>query len=158
MANELQFYGDPSSDTGLTITAKVYDNTGTQTGSDVTCTEVGSLAIYRGDMPTASAGKYVVRFFESTTFKGQGVIYWDGSAEITLNTIDTVIAKASDINALNDITAGEVVTAMQSVADDFKADVTSINSDVTAIKNKTDNLPDDPAKESSVQTSIAVSV
>ena len=78
----------------------------------------------------------------------------------TLSEIEasTVIAKASDINALNDITAGEVVTAMQSVADDFKADVTSINNDVTAIKNKTDNLPDDPAKESSVQTSIAVSV
>ncbi len=88
MADELQYYGDPSSDSGLTIVARVYDNTGTIVGSDVSCTEVGSLAIYQGDMPTASAGTYAVRFFDGTILKGQGIIHWSGSAEITLETLN----------------------------------------------------------------------
>tara|TARA_B100001248_G_scaffold239629_1_gene205033 strand:+ start:11849 stop:12331 length:483 start_codon:yes stop_codon:yes gene_type:complete len=92
MANELQFYGNPALDSGLTIKAKIYDHTGTQIGSDVTCVEVGVLAIYRGDMPTTSAGEYVVRFFESTLLKGQGIIYWSGSDEINLNTIDAAVS------------------------------------------------------------------
>lgn len=98
MANELQYYGDPAYDTGLTITGKVYDSSGSQVGSDVSCTEVGSLAIYRGNMPTASAGEYAVRFFDaSSVLKSQGIIYWDGSAEITIETLNDL--SSSDIQS-----------------------------------------------------------
>lgn len=90
MADELQYYGNPDSDTGLTITAKVYDSAGAQVGSDASCSEVGALAIYIGDMPTASAGVYAVRFFSSGDFVAHGVLEWDGANEITNAMIDTV--------------------------------------------------------------------
>ena len=54
MANELVL--PPGNASGLTVTAKVYSQAGVQVGSDVSCTEVGSTSIYRGDMPTASQG------------------------------------------------------------------------------------------------------
>ena len=94
MANELQYYANPDTDTGQSITAKVYDDAGSQVGSDVVCTEVGTLAIYHGDMPTASAGVYTVRFFESSSFVAQGTIEWGGGNEITNvalhNSIDAI--------------------------------------------------------------------
>lgn len=89
MANELIYSGNPTGDTGLTITGEVYDVTGTQVGSDVTMTEVGSLAFYRGDMPTAGAGKYYVRFFDTGTLKDEIIFIWDGSAEVTLQTVQS---------------------------------------------------------------------
>lgn len=82
MANELQLYADPENDSGLTVLARVYDQSGTQVGTDVTCTEVGVLAIYRGDMPPSPGGEFVVRFFAGSTLLAQAPIYWDGSAEI----------------------------------------------------------------------------
>ena len=91
MANELQYYGDPAPDSGLTIIARVYDDAGAQVGTDVTCTESGTTAIYIGDMPAAAAGVYGVRFFDGTTLKGQGCIEWDGAAEINDLSIDTLI-------------------------------------------------------------------
>lgn len=124
MANELQYYGDPSADSGLTIVARVYDDTGTQTGSDVSCTEVGSLAIYRGDMPTAGAGEYAVRFFDGTTLKSQGVIYWDGAAEVNQSTINT------DIDALNDFDP-----ASDTVARVTLVDTTTANTDMRGTDN-----------------------
>ena len=91
MANELIYSGDPATDSGLTITGKVYDTTGTQVGGSVTMTEVGVLAIYRGDMPTADAGKYYVRFDDTGTLKDQFIFYWDGTAEVNVQTIDAAI-------------------------------------------------------------------
>jgi len=88
MANELQYYGDPDKDSGLTIIARVYDAAGVQAGTDITCTEVGTLAIYMGDMPAAPAGMYAVRFHDGTRQIGQGCISWDGTAEITALTKD----------------------------------------------------------------------
>ncbi len=87
MANELIYSGDPASDSGLTITGRVYDITGTQVGSDVTMTEVGVLAIYRGNMPTAGAGKYYVRFFNVAVLQDQFIFYWDGTNEINTQTL-----------------------------------------------------------------------
>lgn len=92
MANEIQYFGDPANESGLTLTARVYDDTGTQVGSDVSLTEVGSLAIYRGNMPSASAGGYIIRVFNSTIMLSQGPIYWDGSAEIDVQTLDADLA------------------------------------------------------------------
>jgi len=105
MSNELQYYGDPVVDTGLTVVARVYDSSGVQVGSDVATTEVGALAIYRGDMPVAVEGSYGVRFFNGTLLLGQETISWDGTAEkINASTsevnanevkIDTAIAQAT---------------------------------------------------------------
>lgn len=88
MANEIQYFGDPANESGLTLAARVYDDTGTQVGADVSLTEVGSLAIYRGDMPTASADNYIIRIFNSTALLSQGAFYWDGAAEIDIQTLD----------------------------------------------------------------------
>jgi hypothetical protein len=84
MANELSFYG-VLNQTGLTVTAKVYNNVGSQVGSDVVCSEAGVLAIYIGDMPTTPIGQYGVRFFNGSVLLGQGSIFWSGSQELTLD-------------------------------------------------------------------------
>ena len=161
MANELQFYGTPATDSGLTIVARVYDNAGVQTGGDVSCTEVGVLAIYRGDMPSASAGEYVVRFFSGSDLVAQGLIYWDGSAEITIGTVDTVV------DGLNDVSSADVLAQVSAglatydaptkaeldsglaglndptaaaVAAQVRTELTTELSEVTAVKAKTDSL------------------
>lgn len=71
---------------------RVYGIDGVQVSTDVTMTEVGSLAFYRGDMPTAVAGKYYVRFFDGSTLKAEIILYWDSAAEITLQTLNVQIA------------------------------------------------------------------
>jgi len=93
MAGELQYYGHPSTESGLTVTARVYDSSGAQTGSDVSCTETGTLAIYIGTMPTAAAGAYGIRFFDSAgTLLGQGPLFWDGTNETTAQTLAATLA------------------------------------------------------------------
>ena len=106
MSNELQYYGDPVVDTGLTVVARVYNSSGVQVGSDVATNEVGSLAIYRGDMPVAVEGNYGVRFFSGTLLLGQSEISWDGAAERTIlgnatptNVSDAQTAIQSDLSA-----------------------------------------------------------
>lgn len=98
MSDELQFYGDPAIQSGFTVTAKVYDDLGSQQGGDVSCTEVGSLAIYIGDMPTATAGTYGVRFFDSSNnLLAQTTIYWDGTNEVDLGTINVDVDLTQNI-------------------------------------------------------------
>lgn len=82
MANELQFYG-LIAQTGLTVVARVYTDAGAQVGSDVSCPEVGTSAIYIGNMPVTVAGTYAVRFVSAGEAVGSGVIEWDGTAEVT---------------------------------------------------------------------------
>lgn len=106
MSDELQYYGAPE-DTGLTVTAKVYNNSGAQVGTDVSCTEVGVLAIYQGDMPTASSGIYVVRFTDSEdSLLGHGKIHWDGTVEIDESTV------SADIAALNNPSSSDNASAV----------------------------------------------
>lgn len=90
MANELRFFSTLAN-TGFTVTARVYDASGAQVGADVSCPEVGTDAIYIGDMPTAAAGSYAVRFISGGEVVGMGTIEWDGAAEITRRMIDTVV-------------------------------------------------------------------
>lgn len=104
MSNELQFYGTPANDSGLTVVARVYNNAGVQVGSDVACAEVGVLAIYMGDMPTAGAGGYTVRFFNGATLMGQGPLFWDGTVEVTDLTLDTLVKGIDDADAVWDAT------------------------------------------------------
>lgn len=82
MSGELQYLGNPDTDTGFTVTADVYDNAGVLISESISCSEVGALSIYIGDMPTAAAGLYSVRFFNGATFLNQGTINWDGAVEI----------------------------------------------------------------------------
>lgn len=109
MANELQFYGDTSLFPGKTVVGKVYDASGTQVGSDITMTEVGSTGIFRGDMPTAAKGSYGVRFIFNDIIAAQGEIFWDGNNEVTIldgggggiskQDLDNAVAEiATDIN------------------------------------------------------------
>jgi hypothetical protein len=134
MADELQYYGDPSSDTGLTVIARVYDNTGTLVGSDVTTAEVGSLAIYQGDMPTAGAGSYAVRFFNGTTMLGQGIIQWDGSAEVTEQTLNAQVTALNDFDPASDTVARVTLV-----------DTTTANTDMRGTDGANTTAPDDTA-------------
>jgi hypothetical protein len=96
MANELNYYGRLN-ETGLTVIARVYNQSGSQIGADVSCTEVGTNAIYIGDMPSASIGQYGIRFFDSNNLLlGQGLINWSGSSEIEL-TIPDILADTDEL-------------------------------------------------------------
>lgn len=81
MANELQILGDPVADTGKTITCKVYNSAGTQVGGTISCPEQGTLAWYRGNMPTATAGEYLLHFYEGAAFLSAATFFWTGSIE-----------------------------------------------------------------------------
>jgi len=83
MANEIQLYGDDTY-IGATVTAKVYDDAGSQVGTDVSLSEVGSTGIHLGDMPTADKGVYAVRFYLAGAIVAQGEIHWNGTKEVTV--------------------------------------------------------------------------
>lgn len=104
MADELQF----ARETGLTITASVYGADGTLISGSIACGEIGTTGLYIGDMPTASAGSYTVIFADSTEgFVGAGKIEWDGSAEITVRTLDTNVGALNNFNpATQSVTVG----------------------------------------------------
>ncbi|MEM6898449.1 MAG: hypothetical protein AAF583_01580 [Pseudomonadota bacterium] len=89
MANELNFYGDPASQSGLTVVANIYDAAGFQVSGDIPCPEGPSSSIYVGNMPAAPAGQYGVRFFQSgvATLLATGFIDWDGANEVTTATL-----------------------------------------------------------------------
>lgn len=102
MANELQFLGTDEQ-SGLTVVARVYNSAGAQVGADVACAEIGTDAIYIGDMPTAVAGEYSVRFVDDVddVYLAHGLMVWDGAAEITARMIDTVVDNiVADTNEL----------------------------------------------------------
>lgn len=133
MADELQFFGD-FTQTGLTVTARIYDGTGVQTGADVSCPEVGTTAVYVADMPANPAGSYAIRFIADSEVLGSGILEWDGAAEITNRMIDSVadsiladtnelqtnqgdwatatgFATSGQISALNDLSSADVTAA-----------------------------------------------
>lgn len=86
MSNELRIAGDPNFDSGITVTATLYNPDGTVHTSGIPCPEVGTNAIFVGDMPAAVAGNYLVRYFLSTgDLYGQDCLMWDGSQEVTGN-------------------------------------------------------------------------
>ncbi len=85
MANELFFAGNPDNESGLTVTADVYDRAGTLVSSGISCSEVGTTAIYLGDMPASGPGSYLVRYFDGGSFRAQGELMWDGERVVTGN-------------------------------------------------------------------------
>jgi len=86
MAKELNT-SQPTS--GLSITARLFQN-GATVITSITCSEVGTTRFYSGDMPTITAGTYQVVFYTSaTTPVADGLIAWNGSAEILVNDLST---------------------------------------------------------------------
>lgn len=74
---------------GLSITARLFQN-GATVITSITCSEVGTTRFYSGDMPTITAGTYQVVFYTSaTTPVADGLIAWNGSAEILINDLST---------------------------------------------------------------------
>ncbi len=141
MANEIQYYGRLSQ-TGLTLVARVYDESGSQVGSDVSLSESGSLAIYRGDMPTASAGIYGVRVFNSASLLGQGVIEWDGTQEVSRN-LDAAVSTRSTFDPTSD-----------AVAQVTLVDTTTTNTDMRGTDGANTVAPSTPGDVSSAQSAI----
>lgn len=117
MANELAYYGDPATESGLTVVARIINVDGSQNGGDVSTSETGSTARYVGNMPAVSAGSYGVQFFDSTagTLLGQGQIFWDGTAEVDSLTLDTdVDAILADTAAMQPTVATNLDAAVSS--------------------------------------------
>lgn len=79
--------------TGLTVTAKLYLNgVIANGGTPVACPEyAGQGGLYQGNMPALAAGEYYVQFFSAGVVQSAGNIDWDGTNQITLQTIATQI-------------------------------------------------------------------
>ena len=110
MANELQFYG-LLAQTGLTVVARIYDDTGAQVGGDVACPENGSTAVYVGDMPSVAAGQYAVRFVASGEVVGTGEINWSGSEELSpAVSADPTSSKLDELHLMRGLDPANPVT------------------------------------------------
>ena len=86
MAHEAKYYGR-ATQTGLTLTAQLYNSSAATSGSAISMTEtaVGSSAIYTGTVPASTvAGTYWMKILNGATVMGQGEFVWDGAAEVTL--------------------------------------------------------------------------
>jgi hypothetical protein len=158
MANELNIALAKS---GLTVTAQPYQS-GAAVGSAISCPEVGSTGFYSGNM-AGSAGTYQIAFRASSANVGSGSIVWDGTAEVAPSTLTT-----GDLPSVP--SAASVATAVRTELTELSnldASVSSrlasasytspANSDISAIKSKTDNLPASPAAVSDIPTTAQIS-
>ena len=128
MANEIVL--PPGNDAGLTVTAKVFDQSGSQVGSNVSCSEVGSTSIYRGTMPTASQAVYFVEFEDSSSqHLGTYEMDWTGSVERTVFDTPTT----AQVNA-------EVDTALVNYAGPTKTEMDTFQTAVTNLINALNNI------------------
>ncbi len=110
MANELNIQLDPFSDSGLTLIAKGFNPDGTQIGSNITMTEVGSRAYYTASfsLTSVSDGAYLISFETATDFYGQGVLYVKDGNELDLSDVETeTLASARETNIISEINANE---------------------------------------------------
>jgi hypothetical protein len=146
--------------TGLTVTAQPYQN-GAAVGSAISCPETGSTGFYSGNM-TGTAGTYQVAFLASAANVGSGSIVWDGTAEVAPSTLTT-----GDLPSVP--SAASVATAVRTELTEISnldASISSrlasasytapANSDITAIKSKTDSLPASPAAVSDIPTTAQI--
>ena len=98
MANELNILLD----TGLTITAKVYNSAGTQQGTTVSMSEVVTSQ-YSGafDISSLADGVFPVHFYEGSVLVGSGSLNVKGGAEVSLASLNN-FNPSSDTVALVD--------------------------------------------------------
>lgn len=151
MANELNIQLDPFNDIGLTLIAKGFNPDGTQLGSDITMTEVGSRAYYTADFSLTGVadGAYFISFETATKFYGSGVLYVKDNDELDISDIAPdnagITQIQTDISNLNDITATEVYTEFTTGnnEDAFKADVSNLASQASVdnLQTSVDAIP-----------------
>jgi len=126
---------------------------------------VGALAIYVGDMPTAAAGTYGVRFFDSNDFIiAQGFIDWDGTAEVTDQTLDalaklrptlTEMEASTPLTGVADVSA--LATAVQVAALPTPLTAAQVNAEVDSALTDYDAAtgPELAAAQAAIQSDIA---
>lgn len=175
MAGEITFGSSQYS--GDTLYFRLFDETGdiwsTVSGAfvtlasadvgdyDISLTETASTGEYKGNMPGAGAGVYPFVVCQqaggspawSDDRIGEGIIQWDGSSEIPLNTI------LADTNEMQgDLADGgrldNLIDGIKANTDDL-ADGSRIDLLIDAIKAKTDNLPADPADDSDIDSQLS---
>jgi hypothetical protein len=155
MANELNI-ALPTS--GLTVTAQLFQG-GATSGSAISLTEVGSSGFYSGNM-TGSAGTYEIAFIASSTNVGSGSIVWDGTNEVPVSTLTAAQVNTECDTALSDVGLTSTVTGR--IDADISSRLATIgytapaNSDITAIKAKTDNLPASPAATGDIPSAATI--
>jgi hypothetical protein len=148
MANELNIALAKS---GLTVTAQRYQ-AGAAVGSAISCPETGSSGFYSGNM-TGTAGTYQLAFISASANVGSGNIVWDGSAEVA-SSAPTVVQIRTEMDANSTKLANLDASVSSRLA---SASYTApANSDITAIKSKTDSLPASPAAVSDIPTTAQI--
>jgi hypothetical protein len=152
MANELNI----ALSTGLTVTAQPYTS-GAASGSPISLSEIGTTGFYTGDM-AGSAGTYQLVFLSGGAAVGTGQIVWSGTAEIPVSTLTTgdlpSVPSASSVAAAVRTELTEISNLDASVSSRLAATsyTAPANSDISAIKAKTDNLPASPAATGDIPT------
>jgi len=143
-------------ESGVTVTCQPYQ-AGAAVGSPITLTEIGTSAVYSGNM-TGSAGTYILAFNDGTENVGVGSIVWSGSAEVPVSTLtsgdlpsvptaaDNATAVRAELTELANLDASVSSRSTLTTGDIPSADI-------TAIKAKTDNLPAAPAAASDIPAS-----
>ena len=98
MANELNIV---LAESGATVTCQPYQ-AGAAVGSPISLTEIGTSAVYSGNM-TGAAGTYLLAFHDGTENVGVGTIVWSGTAEVPVSTLTTgdlpTVPSVTDIRA-----------------------------------------------------------
>ena len=112
MANELQF---PLGQSGLsTIAANLYLSGGARTlaAGAIAMSDTGTPGMYWGTVPSGlAAGSYTVSVYNSATLVGAGDLEWDGSQQITSDTLLTAIT-ALDVAAMAAAVRAELATEL----------------------------------------------
>ena len=164
--------------TGLTVTCQPYQ-AGAAVGSAISCPETGSTGFYSGNM-TGSAGTYQLAFRAAGANVGGGSIVWSGSDEIPASTFNpstdavanvtlcattTTLTNAPSVPSAATIASQvrtELATELARVDQNISSRLASsaytapANSDIAAIKAKTDALNTDRlAQVSTVATTGA---
>lgn len=81
MANEINAKLPMPLFAGATVIAQLWQNNA-QVGSDIALVE-GVAGLFTGDAPILTAGEYNVFFYVDVNMVAAGVIYWDGTQEIS---------------------------------------------------------------------------
>ena len=143
MANEINL----TQDTGLNLTAKVYNVAGVQQGSTVSLTEVAT-GLYSGNfaLTGVSDGRYTVLFFNSAIVVGFGNLYVVDELESDLHKLETRLQSIAEHDATQATLANKLDSSAYTAPD---------NAGIADIKTKTDNLPSDPADQSLLESAIS---
>ena len=100
--DKIRFYADREEYAGnTTIVARIYDVDYNQIDTDLSMIEQGSMtAVFHADYTASltTKGKYIVDIVLTGTNKtiGQGYFYWDGTKEVTEQTLDEQIRNSRD--------------------------------------------------------------